>query len=293
LDWDDLRVLLALLRAGNLNAAATRLALDASTVSRRVARIEGELEARLFARTRDGLRPTAAAERLRRHAEAMEMEAAAAVRVVGSSGERASGLVRIATTEGLGRVLVQRGLLALRDNHPDLLIELLAENRPVDLARGEADLAVRLAAVRQPSLRVRCIAKMGVGLFASQAYLRARPPIESAARLRGHDVLLPTGSLSRLPEARWLASRAGVRVAFRSDSMPALVAAAVAGRGLVPVPLGWGATEPDLVRVLTLDVPPRKVWLVTHAATERTAVAVVSKQIASIFLGAGLANTQV
>jgi DNA-binding transcriptional LysR family regulator len=97
--------------------------------------------------------------------------------------------------------------------------------------------------------------------------------------------LLPAGELARLPEARWLASLPQVRVVFRSNSMPALVAAAIAGQGLAPLADGWGAREPALERALALDtIARRKVWLVTHeAATRRPAVEIVADQIASIF----------
>jgi DNA-binding transcriptional LysR family regulator len=104
------------------------------------------------------------------------------------------------------------------------------------------------------------------------------------AVLRGHDVLLPAGDLARLAEARWLASQPGVRAVFRSNSMSALVAAAAAGHGIVPMPVGWGDSEPGLERVRILDVPERKVWLVTHGAVAgRPAVDVVSARIAAIF----------
>ncbi len=282
--WDDLRVLLALLRAKNLHDAGAQLGLDASTVSRRLSGLEEKLDARLFVRTRDGLKPTATAEKLRAHAENMESEANALLQSAHAGHTKASGIVRVATTEAFARMLVSEGLLSLRAEHPDLVVELLSGNRPVDLARGEADMALRLAALKQPALRARCVAKMGVGLFASPAYLRAHGPVRQANGLRGHDVLLPTGELSRLPEAKWLVARARARVVFRSNSMPALVAAAVTGQGLVPLPLGWGDSEPALERALVLEsVGERKVWLVTHeAASGRPAVELVSAQVASI-----------
>jgi DNA-binding transcriptional LysR family regulator len=179
---------------------------------------------------------------------------------------------------------VNEGLLTLLEEHPDLALELLAGNAAVDLARGEADLALRLTALKQSSLRAQCVARVGIGLFAAPTYLRRRGAVHDAEGLLGHDLLLPTGELSRLPEARWLASRPRARVVFRSNSMPALVAAAVAARGIVPLPLGWGDGEPDLERVLVLDaIPKRKLWLVTHeAAGDRPAVRLVSQHVRSI-----------
>ena len=124
---------------------------------------------------------------------------------------------------------------------------------------------------------------MGVGLFASPAYLRARGRLRAASSLAGHDVLLPSGELSRLPEAKWLASRPGVRAVFRSNCMPALVAAAVAGLGIVPLALGWGHAEPALEQVLALDhLAKRRLFLVMpEVAAARPAVRAVATHLAS------------
>jgi len=283
-NWDDVQVLLALLRGKKLEVAAKRLGVDTSTLSRRVARLEEQLGARLFVRTREGLKPTATAERLLPHAEAMEANVVALQAALHSGEERASGLVRIATTESLARILVVEGLLEVRRTHPDLVIEILGENRPVDLARGEADVAVRLAALKQASLKARCVGRTGVGMFASPGYLAQRA-LRDGDDLRGHDVLLPTGELSRLPEVEWLAAQAGVRVVFRSNSMQALMDASAAGLGLVPLALGWGDRAPGLVRARVLEhVPERKVWVVTHpVSSERLAVTVVVDRLVAIF----------
>src|SRR5437763_8636445 len=125
LQWDDVRVLLALLRGKNLADGGARLGVDRTTVSRRLVALEKPLGVRLFARTREGLRPTAAAERLRAHAEAMETEATALSHVAASGDQRSTGVVRVATTEATGVWLVMRGLLSIREQHPEVLVEIL------------------------------------------------------------------------------------------------------------------------------------------------------------------------
>jgi DNA-binding transcriptional LysR family regulator len=285
MQWDDVRLLLALLRAKNLHDAAERLGVDRSTMSRRLTALEGALGTKLFTRTREGLRPTAAVERLRGHAERMEAEATALTLAATSTEARATGTVRVATTEALAAFLVAEGLLGVREQHPELSIELLGGNRPVDLTRGEADIAVRLVPLKEADLRVRCLARLGLGLFASPSYVRARGVVRSAAGLTGHDVILPAGELAVLPEAKWLAARPGVRVVLKTSSMTALVAAATAGLGIAPMTLPWGDRESSLERVLTLDeIPKRAVWLVTHPeSADRAAVRVVCNRIGSIF----------
>jgi DNA-binding transcriptional LysR family regulator len=283
-EWDDVRVLLGLFRASNLEEAGRLLEMNGSTVSRRLAALEAQIGGQLFVRTRDGLRPTAAAERLRPHAERMETDAAALRHAMHVDAQHASGVVRVATTESFARILTHHGLLTVRVDHPDVTVEVLAGNRPVDLARGEADVAVRMAALRQKALRARCLATMGVALFAAPEYLRVRGFVASAADLGGHDVLVPTGELAQLPEAKWLSKQPGVRAVLRSNCMPALIEAAQRGAGIVPLPIGWGNSEPGLEQLFELErAGKRKIWLVTHdAAAQRPEVRVVSRQIATI-----------
>jgi DNA-binding transcriptional LysR family regulator len=293
LEWDNLRLLLALLRTPTTEQAARQLDVDRSTISRRLLLLEKGLGARLFTRTREGLLPTAAALRLRPLVESMELTARSLSSAVRDGQDRVGGNVRVATTEALAALLVSEGLLSVNDQHPELSIELLGGNRPLDVARGEADIALRLSAVREATLRVRCIARIGIALFASPLYLRARGGLPSRGSstsigiLKGHDLLLPTGELARLPESRWLSTRKGARIVFRSNSMTSLIAAAIAGRGMVPLPLSWGQNTPGLEQVLILDhIPKRPIWLVTRAETpERKAVRVVSDQILSILSG--------
>jgi len=292
LDWNDLRVFLAVGRARGLVGGARALGVDKSTVSRRVEALERALGERLFLRTREGLRATAAGARLRAHAERVEAEVRALVTASVVGDEAVRGVVRVATTEGLAVRLVAGGLLDLRAEHPGLALELLAGNRPLDLARGEADLALRLSRPEAPSLKIRVAARFGIALFAAPSYLRERGLPRTAAQLAGHDVLLPSEELGALPEARWLAARPGVRVALRSSSLPALVAAAVRGHGLVALTRPWGDGEPGLDFVLALDhLAPRPIYLAVHPdVAERPSVRVVADRVSDLLRRAAVAG---
>lgn len=285
LDWDDARLLLALLRAPSLVAGARALGIDKSTASRRMEALERTLGARLFVRTREGLRPSAVGERLRGHAERIEAEMLALTSTAVAGGEEIVGRVRIATTEGLASRLVAGGLCELRTSHPGLELELLGGNRPLDLSRGEADLAVRVTPTTDPSLKVRVLGRFPISLFASPAYLRARGLPRTAAQLHGHDVLLPSGELEVLPEARWLRERPGVQVALRSSSLPALVEACVRGHGILPITRAWGESVAGMDHLFELEhVAARPTWLVMHPdVAQRPAVRVVADRIADAF----------
>jgi DNA-binding transcriptional LysR family regulator len=285
LDWDDARLLLTLLRAPSLVAGARTLGIDKSTASRRIEALEKTLGTKLFVRTREGLRPSVTGERLRLHAERIEAEMLALTSAAVAGGEEISGRVRIATTEGMASRLVAGGLMELRASYPALELEILGSNRAVDLARGEADLAVRVTPTSDPTLKVRVLGKFPISLFAAPSYLRTRGVPRTAAQLQGHDALLPSGELDALPEAKWLRERPGVRIALRSSSLPALVEAAVRGHGVVPVTRAWGEGVDGLDHVLELEhIPARPTWLVMHPdVAQQPAVRVVADRIAEAF----------
>jgi DNA-binding transcriptional LysR family regulator len=193
--------------------------------------------------------------------------------------------VRIATTEAMATRLVAAGLVELRASHPALELELLGGNRPVDLARGEADLAVRVTPTTDPTLKVRVLGKFPLALFAAPSYLRARGQPRTAAQLHGHDVLIPSGELDVLPESRWLRDRPGVNVTLRSSSLPALVEAAVRGHGIVPVTRAWGEGVPGLDVLFELEhIAARPTWLVMHPdVAQQPAVRLVADRITEAF----------
>ncbi|MBL0221000.1 MAG: LysR family transcriptional regulator [Myxococcales bacterium] len=140
--WDDIRIFLAIHRHHTL-AAAGKLAIDTSTVSRRLAALEADLGHPLFERTRTGLQPTAAAGRVLAAAEAMEAAHARMTREASEVETTAEGIVRISTAPGLSSVFVAPMLVRLRKLYPRISIELDAAVAARDLTRHEADLAIR------------------------------------------------------------------------------------------------------------------------------------------------------
>ncbi|MFO0581672.1 MAG: LysR family transcriptional regulator [Anaeromyxobacter sp.] len=280
LDWNDLRVALAAHEAGTLSGAAVALGVHQTTAGRRLDALEAALGFPLFLRTASGLVPTGeGAPVLASIAEV----AGAFTRFeqgmrVGRPGVR--GLVRVATTETTARQLVADAIPALVEAHPELSIELVTGNARVDLARGEAELAVRLTEP-DASLVARRLGAVGHGLYASPAYVKAFGPPE-ADGLAGHRVIAPSRELARGPEATWLAEHA--RSARRVLLAPNLVtcAAAVAqGIGVCPLP----TTVADLHGLTPLrmlpEIPPRPVYLAMHPDARRLArVRVVADAIA-------------
>jgi DNA-binding transcriptional LysR family regulator len=267
IDWNDLRYALAVAEAGTLRSAARRLGVDPSTVGRRLGALEAALGTTLYLKSARGYAPTAAGERLLRTLgelgrglEALEREAAA------PEGEPA-GVVRAAVTEVTAQHLLESAVPALAARHPRLVLELVTGNAATDLARAEADVAVRFLKPAGVELVGRPLGKLWYGLYASPSYLasRRRPP-SAAERLAGHDLLWPSRELRGGPEHAWLREHgAAGRAALLSNSLPAIAAAAAAGLGLAVLPAVVGEAHPGLERALYLaSLAPRAVWLLYH-----------------------------
>lgn len=274
----------AILRTGSLVAAARALAVDRTTVGRRLDQLEAQLRVPLFVRTRAGLQPTAAALRLGERAEQILRELRDLEALALATDATVRGTVRIATTEGLAGHVIRRGVLGLTARYPELAIELLTGNEVIDLEGGDADLALRTAATRGEGIRVRKIATLTVGIAASAGYLRARGVPANLEGLAGHDVMIASGLLARLPESKILSRVKGTRVVLRSPSVPLLVEAALADAGILTLPGSW-AEAAGLVRLWPLaGVPLRPLWLaIAPGQRDRAAVRVVADDLARAF----------
>lgn len=265
MNWDDLRHVLAVARTRNLTDAARHLGTSASTVSRRVAALEGALGRALFHRRRDGYVLTAAGEALLPDAEEAEARIRALQRRAGGASDEATGVVRLATPELIAHEVILPRLAGFLDAHPGLALEISADVRPVKLARQEADIVVRAVRPTQGSYTMRRIATIPVGLFAAPAYLARAGAPAAAAELGRHRVIGWDDDLSFLAMARWLEGLAGdIRPALRTTTFTAQLIACRAGCGLAALPVFLGQRH-GLVPVLA-DAPALilDVWLIVR-----------------------------
>ena len=264
--WDDLRVFLAVARAGSASAAAQAIGISQPTVSRRVAALARGLGAELLRPSVRGQQLTAAGARLRRHAENMEREALAALRAVDRLDVRPLGAVRLTAPEGLGLTVIAPRLEAFRREHPGIDLLLVAESAVVNLSRREADLALRLVRPRQRELVMRHLAAVPYAAYASAQYLRDHPREPGAVIAPGDELVALHESLEGSPEAVWLrthASRHHVRVRVHTQLALRSALLAGAGVGLLPDYLG---DDPGLRRLGAAPLLHRDLFLVYHRA---------------------------
>ena len=266
-NWDDLRIFLAVARAGSLSGAARTLGVNHSTVFRRIGAFEVALGVRLFERQPGGYLLTPAGEELRDGALCVEEEIASLSRKLTGQDLRLSGTVRVTTIDMLAFGLLPRHLAGFRDAYPGIEIELVVGNVALSLRRREADVALRVGNAPVETLFGRRVGRLAFAVYGSADYCARRAEPEFALHDwigfdSEHDALVRR--MTRfLPE---------VKPMLRTNSVAAALSAAKAGLGLVPLPCGLADLETDLVRVgpvpeyFTLDL-----WLLTHDDLRRTA----------------------
>ena len=271
MNWDDVRVFLASYRACSTSRAAQELGVQHTTVGRRLAALEDALETKLFIRTPQGLQPTETAIAIVPLAEEAERQFLSITRRVADGNGVIDGKVRLTTSEAFSDFLVGH-LPTLHKRHPTLEVEILSANRVLDLTRGEADIAVRMMAAGQAHLTCRKIGIAAWSLYATESYLARKGMPSLLDDLTGHDVVAFDETLKGSPGAVWLVNSAGgAHVAFRGNSIGAVMRAAVVGMGLAVVPCFMAAGEPSLRRISPELSITRGIYVVFHPELGQTA----------------------
>ena len=278
--WDDLRILLAVHRDKSFLAAGKSLGVAASTVARRVEAIERSLGRVLVHRGNDGTRLDPDALRLVALAEQLELGLASLVR--DGRDVEVSGTVRVSLSEGFIRPLVPL-LARLHAKYPALGIELISESRIADLARGEADIGIRIVRSASAAIVSKLLGRASTGLFASREYVERRLPGARLSReVAGlHDWVGLDASLERLPQERWIREYGARRFTFRSNSALAIEQAVQAGMGIGFLGIVQGTSLSGLVQLDIEQAPPSiEVFLAFHRDAKKTPrVRVVAKEI--------------
>lgn len=266
-NWDDLRIFLAVARAGTLSGAARTLRVNHSTVFRRIGAFEEGLGVRLFERLPNGYVLTAAGEEMREGALRVEEEITGLSRKVTGQDLRLSGTVRVTTIDMLAFGLLPRHLAGFRKAYPGIALELVIGNATLNLSRREADVALRVGNEPPETLVGRRVGKLVFAVYASVEYSELSPEPDLAL----HDWIGLDSEHAALMR-RFSAFLPGVQPVLRANSVAAALAAAQAGLGLAPLPCGLADREPDLVRVAPLpDDFTLDLWLLTHEDLRGTA----------------------
>jgi len=258
---DDMVLLVEVVAARGLSAAAERLHLRKSTVSRRLAALEARLGVRLLERNSRNLRLTEAGREYHAHAARLVAEARAANRTASAGRGTPQGTLRVAAPELLGELLTPAvaGLLAA---FPGLRVELALARGHVDLVAEEVDVALRTGPLPDSGLVARRLGRLRTGHYASPTYLARRGTPRTPDDLAGHACVVVAEAGS--DEIWFFGEGKGARTLpvegrLRVSSLRAGQAAARAGLGLVRLPAALAEEDVragTLVAVLEAHATP-------------------------------------
>ncbi len=266
-DWRLVHAFLAALDHGSLLAAARALGSSQPTLGRHIAELEAQLGVVLFERTGRGLRPTAmAAARLAESARSMESGVLALSRSVSGANTTTAGSVRISASQATARQLLPALLVRMRQELPEIQVELVSTNEVSNLLRREADIAIRMSQPTTATVVARRVGRFALGAFAHTDYLRRRGPPRQTSDLLRHDVL----GYDRIDTIIRMSAQLGTPLqredfCFRTDDMGAYWEALRQGMGIGFVSESLARTDSNVVRVLPqLKIQSLPVWLAVH-----------------------------
>lgn len=258
IDWQDVRIFLALARHGSLSAAARTLSVNHATISRRLHSLEESLGEKLVERRPGGYVLTPAGT----HAleAASDMEQAAQILGRGMIDGAPSGLVRVNAPPALSNGFLTLRLAKLASRYPRLDVDLASNHRFISLKRHEADIAIRFGRPRNGDVVARPLIAVGYGFYGTDEACRS---VEAGA----DPVFIGFNEADAyLPEATWMVRQfPRVRLAFRANDQFAQSIAARSGAGLALLPHYIGRLDP-LLRICDLGsaLPSKDVFILTR-----------------------------
>jgi len=266
ISWDDLRVFLEISRHKTLSAAARKLRIDISTVSRRISHLETSLNETLFVRDHSGFHLTQHGGELLQYVQEMDRGALAIAEYGRRDKHEASGRVRVATMEGIATTYLAGEFTQLRRRHPRLEIELVTSANLVHVNRREADIFLSFFPADGRGLQLSPIGEFFLHLYAAPSYLESHGTPTTLEALSEHDFVSYIDDLIQLDTVRWL--REAIEephMVFHSSSMLSQMFAAASGMGLVMLPTFTRAERFGLVAVLREHIAvSRTLYLAVH-----------------------------
>jgi DNA-binding transcriptional LysR family regulator len=236
-------------------------------VQRRLQTLEKAIGCSLAERKLEGYRLTQTGKQLVADAERVEAEIDALHRRISALDLAATGPVKLTSHVSVGQRIIKSGFLDhFHARHPGIKIELIMEQRALDLSKGEADIAIRGGGAHNGALVGKKIAEVPWAIFASAGFVDRQGRPRTPADLDNFRVVEFSGDIEELPAARWMKSHApNARIAASCSNIPSVHLAIKSGAGLAPLPAVYAAADRDLINVFgpipELDYP---LFLFTH-----------------------------
>jgi DNA-binding transcriptional LysR family regulator len=267
MEWDDIRIFLALVRGGSVRAAAALAGISHATVSRRVEAFETRMGVKLIDRLPGGFALTAAGEDLLGAAENIETEIHSVQRRLVGQDRRLAGGIRVTMVDVVATHLLMADLTEFAERYPDIELEVMIGYEALDLSRREADVAVRFVKNPPDHLIGRRLGTVSNAAYATQAYLDHHELTDPASACW-------IGFGSPEPFPKWVKQSDYPHIPAKGvfDSMLLQLEAARCGMGIANVPCFLGDRDPDLIRLPPGEPRPGyDLWLLRHRDTRSTA----------------------
>lgn len=262
MDWDDLKIFLAVARVGSVRKAAQELKVNQSTVSRRITAFEKNIDATLFEKQPTGYLITKAGKEILANVERIEAEVSSIDRHLFQRQPQINGTLKVALPVPLATSMLMPDIAAFCESHPEIQLDLVISSGNTNLSKREADVAIRIVKVGDtppPYLVGR-----KVGTYATAAYV-------AKSRLNKENQWI--GSNSQEPPPAWLENSelADFKMSHTIDELVSLIAATKAGLGMAILPCCLADIEENLVRLPTgVTEIGREIWLLTHIDLKNT-----------------------
>ncbi|MFL1405327.1 LysR family transcriptional regulator [Marinobacter sp. M1N3S26] len=285
MDWNSLKVFLAVEQTGSLAGAARTLGVNHSTVFRRLNAFEEDLGARLFDRLPGGYALTPLGEELRELANRVDGAFNDIERRIAGRDVQPAGKVRITAPNNLAYRYLPDYLADLNRDYPDIRAEILVSNQEINMSSRQADIAVRVTAAPPEHLVGRKVRSIGWSVYGSQAYRNKHGFPVSPDELQHHRLIGASGGMLRLPAFVWLERTLAHCVTARSDDLVAMSWLAQGGHGLALLPNDQQRPELETL----FPFPPGKssdLWLLTHPDLRRVErIKLVMRHLSDAFAG--------
>jgi DNA-binding transcriptional LysR family regulator len=270
MDWDDLRIFLAVARTESLSGAGRRLKVDPATVGRRIQRLEEAMGARLFAKGPQGYTLTEEGGRLLSPAERAEAAMEAATDAL-SGPEGLSGQIRVGAPDGCANYLLPQVIAQICDDNPGLEVQIVALPRVFNLSKREADMAISVSAPTAGRLSVQKLTDYRLHLAASADYLARTAPIRTRDDLKGRRVIGYIPDMIFDKELDYLAEIGAEAVPLASNSVSVQFNWVRAGAGIAIVHDFAIPSASGVVKLLTDQISlTRSFYLIRHLDDRRS-----------------------
>ncbi len=271
MDWDNLRIFLAIARAGQILAAAKSLQLNHATVARRLDALEDGLGVKLFERRTTGAVLTPAGESLLTRVERMESELLQAGAALPASDAALTGIVRVGAPDGFGTFHLAAELARLANQHQGLTIQLVPLPRTFSLSRREADIVITIERPKLGKAIIKKLTDYSLSVYAAKSYLERTGMIRERSDLEGRLFITYVEDIAYSRALDYTAELGKLMVRhYECGSVVAQMEAVRAGEGIGILHDYAAALYPDLVRIMPDMRYSRTYWLMSHPDSHDT-----------------------